>query len=512
MKKTLINQIEDLKKFSLENDVLVKTKTFKKPCQGKVVFWCKNETKGMKNFVKGEVPEWQLKGIEDSVAPIISLAGKLGPVWILKPGFFALENEVEAHGDKLKLSRFGRARDLSGQWVRQNQDSSLKHIEFHFVNATDDDVLGAFIGIQLARYTFLSVLKNQFLAQPKLFFTHSSRTLKAELKKYAEAYAWGMNAARHLTNLPANALNPHTFSNLAKDVFKSNKNVKVEVWDQEKLEKESMGLLLGVGEGALHKSAMVHIKIRGQKSKPVAFVGKGITFDTGGLDIKPSSGMRLMKKDMAGAAVVFGLGLFAVSAKLNIAGDFYLALAENAVSDKATRPGDVHKSRNGYLVEIHNTDAEGRLAMADVLDVAIKQKDKDAPEYVIDCSTLTGAMRVALGLDVAGYFSNDDKLADILEIAATRAGEMIWRLPLIKKYFKSYASKYADFMNASDSSYAGAITAALFLQKFVGKTKWAHFDMMAWNMAPEGALSDGGNAQTFQTLAHFLSQRGKVKF
>jgi leucyl aminopeptidase len=143
--------------------------------------------------------------------------------------------------------------------------------------------------------------------------------------------------------------------------------------------------------------------------------------------------------------------------------------------------------------------------MADALDVAVTQKGKDQPECVIDVSTLTGAMRVAVGIDIAGYFSNNDQLAKRLEKSAKERGEMIWRLPLVPKYFSSYSSKYADFMNASDVGFGGAITAALFLEKFVGKAKWAHFDMMAWNMAPDGALSEGANAQTFSTLAGFLT-------
>jgi leucyl aminopeptidase len=240
----------------------------------------------------------------------------------------------------------------------------------------------------------------------------------------------------------------------------------------------------------------------------LAFVGKGVTFDTGGLDLKPASGMRLMKKDMGGSATVSALAYFVQGARLSVPCDFYLALTENAVSEKSMRPGDVLFARNGTAVEIHNTDAEGRLALADAIDVAVRApKAAERPELLVDVATLTGAMRVALGLDVAGYFSNDDDLAAEIEQAGLRAGETTWRMPLVPRYGRMLSSTIADLSNASDSGYGGAITAALFLQHFVGSVPWAHFDVMAFNPGPDGALSEGGNGQAFCTLAEFVLGR-----
>jgi leucyl aminopeptidase len=284
----------------------------------------------------------------------------------------------------------------------------------------------------------------------------------------------------------------------------------VTVWDDKKLASEKMGLHLSVGMGATHGPRMVHMKYRPTKKsglKPIAFVGKGITFDTGGLDIKPSSAMRLMKKDMGGAASVIALALWASESQYPGPLDFYLALAENAVDANAFRPGDIVTARNGMKVEIDNTDAEGRLVLADVLDVACKQKGSDDPEFVIDVATLTGAIKVGLGAEIAGLFANDDDLAIELTKAGQRAGDLNWRMPLFDKYWGDLSSPFADCKN-SGGGFGGAITAALFLQKFVGGKKWAHLDVYAWADRPSGAIGgSGGSGQPVQCLIEFLESR-----
>ncbi|MFN8945511.1 MAG: leucyl aminopeptidase family protein, partial [Pseudobdellovibrionaceae bacterium] len=268
---------------------------------------------------------------------------------------------------------------------------------------------------------------------------------------------------------------------------------------------------LAVGKGAENPPCFIHIRYRPVKmnknSRPIAFVGKGITFDTGGLDIKPSTAMRLMKKDMGGAASVLALAYWVDQMKYDRPCDFYLALAENGVDGKAFRPSDVIVSKAGYSVEIDNTDAEGRLVLADALCVAVNQVKKDEPEFVIDVATLTGAIKVALGAEVAGLFSNNNSLADELLKSSERFDDQMWRMPLVSKYFQNLSSPFADFKNSADG-FGGAITAALFLEKFVQGKNWAHLDIYAWADRANGAItSAGGNGQAVQALIGFLKNR-----
>jgi leucyl aminopeptidase len=457
--------------------------------------------------LKSKVPAWQLESFEASTAPLHVFASKNGPIWVLRPHFFDLENSISGHYDKLKPSAYGKARDLVGQWFRQTKDWPKEPVLFEFLNSDEDQILGAWVGLGLAQYKYTDTLAKTSKKQPVFHFSKGS----ADLADEADALISSINISRHLTNMPGGDLNPKTFSEIAKVVFRNKKSVKLDIWEDADVKKEGMGLLHGVGAGGEHGARLIHIRYRppGSKGlKPRAFVGKGITFDTGGLDIKPASGMRWMKKDMSGAGTVFALAHYVTERKLAVPCDFYLAIAENCVSAKATRPGDVHIARNGKSVEIHNTDAEGRLALADALDVAVTQKGKDEPAEVIDVSTLTGAMRVSLGLDVAGYFSNSDDLADELERASREAGELAWRMPLVKKYKNQLSSNFADYANCSDSGFGGAISAALFLEYFVREKPWAHFDVMSWNNSPSGAVSEGGNAQSLQILARYLENLG----
>jgi len=305
--------------------------------------------------------------------------------------------------------------------------------------------------------------------------------------------------------MPPNELNPTSMQTIIQKEISFSKSSTIEVWDYEKCKKESMNLLVATGEGSKDKPKMIRIKYRpaGSKNKkPIAFVGKGITFDTGGLDIKPSSGMRLMKKDMGGSASVLALAIWADATKYKRPCDFYLALAENSVDANSMRPSDVYRSRSGHLVEIDNTDAEGRLVLADVIDVAVTQKE--IPEYLIDVATLTGAIKVALGADVAGLFCNDEKMSEQILKAGQLSAEPHWRMPLIQKYAASLNSNFADFKNSADG-FGGAITAALFLEKFARGIKWAHLDVYCWTDKNTGALTAGSaNGQPVQSLISWM--------
>ncbi|HWM46819.1 MAG TPA: leucyl aminopeptidase [Xanthobacteraceae bacterium] len=287
------------------------------------------------------------------------------------------------------------------------------------------------------------------------------------------AVADGVVMARDLVNEPANVLFPEEFARRATALRKL--GVAVEVLDVKAMQKLGMGALLGVGQGSAHESRLVVMRWNGgaRGEKPVAFIGKGVCFDTGGISIKPAASMEDMKGDMAGAACVVGLmhALAARKAKANVVGA--IGLVENMPGGKAQRPGDIVKSMSGQTIEIINTDAEGRLVLADVLHYVA---DRFAPKFMVDLATLTGAIIISLGQEFAGLFSNDDKLADRLTRAGQDTGERVWRMPLGPEYDKMIDSKFADMKNTG-GRHGGSITAAQFLQRFVGKTPWAHLDI-----------------------------------
>lgn len=243
------------------------------------------------------------------------------------------------------------------------------------------------------------------------------------------------------------------------------------------------------------------------KDPLICLVGKGVCFDTGGLDLKPSNGMRNMKKDMGGAAHAMGLAKLIMQMNLPIRLEVIIPAVENSVAGNAYRPGDVIKTRQGLTVEIGNTDAEGRLVLADALTLASELR----PKLLLDFATLTGAARVALGLDVAAMFSNDNLIASQLQLLGEKFNDPIWQLPLYKGYKTSIQPAIADLSNTGDSPFGGAITAALFLEFFVGsKTPWVHFDIMAWNNSSRAGKPQGGEALAIRAVYEFLKQNFKL--
>ncbi|MGF1622775.1 MAG: leucyl aminopeptidase [Rhodomicrobiaceae bacterium] len=291
----------------------------------------------------------------------------------------------------------------------------------------------------------------------------------------------GVNMARDLVNEPANVLTPQEFANRAAGL--SEKGLEVEILDQARLTEIGMGALLAVGQGSAQPSFVAIMRWNGADDpgeKPLLLVGKGVCFDTGGVSIKPAAGMEDMKGDMGGAAAVTGamLALAGRKAKLNAVG--IIGLTENMVSGTAQRPGDVVKTLSGQTVEVINTDAEGRLVLADIMWYA---QDRFKPAAMVTLATLTGAIIIALGKEHAGLFSNDDDLAEQLSSAGYSSGEKVWRLPLHDKYNKLVNSKVADMKNVGGRT-AGSITAAEFLQRFVmPDVAWAHLDIAGTAMA-----------------------------
>ena len=350
-------------------------------------------------------------------------------------------------------------------------------------------------GMQLKSYTFniyKSLKKENKIFKINVFKKNNDKKLKNKLNAILE----GTNFTRDLVSEPGNVLTPDEYT---KRLIKLKKyGLKITVYNEKKMKKLRMNALLGVGKGSICGSYLVTLEWKGIKnnSKPLAFVGKGVCFDTGGISLKPARFMEDMTYDMAGSAVVVGLMKnFALrKAKINAIG--VVGLVENMPGGNAQRPGDIVKSYSGKTIEVLNTDAEGRLVLADALSFTEK---KFKPKFMIDLATLTGAMVVALGTEYAGLFSNDDKLSKQIFEAGKKVDEKVWRLPLHKNYDKLMNSKNADMQNINYSGGAGSITAAQFLQRFIiNKTPWAHLDIagmafskMAGNLNPGGATGFG---------------------
>ena len=324
--------------------------------------------------------------------------------------------------------------------------------------------------------------------------------------RHAQAIANGMAFTRDLGNLPPNLCHPSYLAEEAKALGKAHKNLKVDILDEKKLKELGMGAFLAVAQGSEQPPRLIVMHYQGAKKsdKPFALVGKGITFDTGGISIKPSAGMDEMKYDMCGAASVFGTLKAVLELQLPINLVCLLACAENMPSGRATRPGDIVSTMSGQSVEILNTDAEGRLVLCDTLTYAERFK----PQAVIDIATLTGACIVALGSNVAGLMGNNDELIAQLLGAGTRADDRAWQLPLFDEYQEQLDSPFADIANIGGPK-AGTITAGCFLSRFAKAYSWAHLDIAgtAWI---SGGKEKGATGRPVPMLTQYLLDRAKV--
>ena len=348
----------------------------------------------------------------------------------------------------------------------------------------------------------ISIITDAHTAATKLYDTYS-------------AIADGVFLARDLVNEPPNALHPESYGERIKEELKP-LGVEVEILDEKKMQKLGFGALLAVGHGSICESKVVVMRWNGDsKSKksgnkkhraPIAFVGKGVTFDTGGISLKPGAEMDLMKMDMGGSAAVVGAmkAIAARKAKANVIG--IVGLVENMPSDRAYRPGDVLTSHSGKTIEVLNTDAEGRLVLADILTYI---QDTYKPEVVIDLATLTGAIMAALGFEYCGAFANDDGLWSKLEQASKNTGEKFWRMPLDEAYRKEVESDIADLKNLGTlGRYGGACSAAGFLEYFIDEgTEWAHIDIAgtAWWKSDKPTTPKGGTGFAVRTLDNLIA-------
>ena len=305
---------------------------------------------------------------------------------------------------------------------------------------------------------------------------------------------------RDMVNTPASDMQPQHIHKQCESIAEQFQ-VELSACIGDELLNENYPVIHAVGRASVHSPRLIQWKWGNTIHPKVALVGKGVSFDSGGLDIKSSQGMRLMKKDMGGAAHVLGVASAIMELNLPIRLHVLIPAVENAVSGNAYRPGDILKSRSDKTIEIDNTDAEGRLILCDAISRAIE----DSPEILIDFATLTGAARIALGTEVPAFFTNDESVAEGLMAAAHSVDDPIWQLPLYKPYRHMLNSNIADITNCASSGFGGAITAALFLQEFVPETtRWVHFDVMAWNSRERPGRPKGGEAMGLRAVVDYL--------
>ena len=396
-----------------------------------------------------------------------------------------------AEAARLVIYGLGKSEDVSdstyeraaGHVVKALLTTGAKTLSFTLEGDGGDAAARAGLGARLAAYRFdkyrtkLEDGKKPSLTDVEVVVGDVSAA-KAAWESWGPV-ADGADIARDLVMEAPNVLGPENYAKQVKDLSKL--GLEIEVLGEKQMAKLAMGALLGVGQGSVQESQLVVMKWNGgaKGEQPVCFVGKGVTFDTGGISLKPGAGMDEMKGDMGGSAAVVGLmaALAGRKAKVNAIG--VIGLVENMPDGNAQRPGDIVTSMSGQTIEVLNTDAEGRLVLADALWYAQKEFD---PKFIIDLATLTGAILIALGQDHAGIFSNNDELAERLFQAGKASDETVWRLPLGPEYDRQIDSPIADMKNLGEGRNAGSITAAQFLQRFVNDKPWVHIDIAGVGM------------------------------
>src|SRR5215510_3741667 len=376
---------------------------------------------------------------------------------------------------------------------RPGQLSSLLPAEtYRFANGPHDARLAALAfalgAYQFARYRHAETRKVRLVVPEDVDGEDLSRIVE------------GVTLCRDLTNTPSNDMGPSDLEAASRALAKQH-GAKTQVTSGDALAK-NFPLVHAVGAGSERKPRLIDINWGSRTDPKITLVGKGVCFDTGGLDIKPDTGMLNMKKDMGGAATALALAHMIMARGLKVRLRVVIPAVENSISGTSFRPRDVYLSRKGISVEIGNTDAEGRLILADALALA----DEDKPALIFDFATLTGAARVALGPDVPPFFTDDDALADELMRAGKAENDPVWRLPLWRPYESMLESKVADINNVGGSQ-GGAITAALFMRRFVGAESWVHFDLFAWTTAAKSGRPEGGECQVARALYALLAAR-----
>lgn len=384
----------------------------------------------------------------------------------------------------------GQSQLLAGKLARNLPDG-----DWHIANRVQDPDLAA-LAFLMGGYSFDRYRKSD---DRKLRLALPDGAEQEQIEIMAEA----VTLARDLINTPANHMGPDALEQSARELA-ARFDASISTIEADALLAQNLPMIHAVGRAGSQAPRLIDMRWGRDSDPKITLVGKGVCFDTGGLDIKPASGMLLMKKDMGGAANVLGLALMIMASGLSVKLRVLIPAVENAIAGNAFRPGDILQSRKGLSVEIGNTDAEGRLVLADALTLA----DEEEPELIIDMATLTGAARVALGPDLPPFFTHDEKLAADIATKAEEMADPLWRLPLWQPYASKLSSRIADINNVTRDGFAGSVTAALFLDRFVEKAKaWVHLDIFGWVPAEKPASPIGGEAQGIRALYQLLRQR-----
>jgi leucyl aminopeptidase len=405
--------------------------------------------------------------------------------------YLALPGEDGLSGILFGLEKADEAKDL---FLPGRLSQHLPAGVYRFANDPHDVRLAA-LAFALGAYRFMRYQKSE---GRKIKLDLPQNLDREDLERMVEA----VTLARDLINTPANDMGPDELEAAARTLAaKHGASIKATIGDD--LLRDNFPLIHAVGRAAARAPRLIDLNW-GEASHPhLTLVGKGVCFDTGGLDIKPESGMLNMKKDMGGAATALALAHMIMARGLPVRLRVLIPAVENAISGSAFRPRDIYTSRKGITVEIGNTDAEGRLVLADALALA----DEDNPELIFDFATLTGAARVALGPDVPPFFTDDDSLAEKLITHAVAENDPLWRLPLWQPYEEMLESRIADINNVGSGGQAGAITAALFMRRFVAAKSWMHFDVFAWSPRNRPGRPEGGDCQAARALYALLAAR-----
>lgn len=432
-----------------------------------------------------------------SVTPLKKVLSKTGYGWVQSSNFLGAEGShciIPNESGEIEAVLFGYGEN-SDPRATGKLPKILPKGSYYFASELSNSHLAS-LGFLLGAYVF-DRYKKSSAAIVKLVLPDDVN--KAAVQREAEATI----IVRNLINTPTNDLGPDELEAVTKTIAKKFK-ARTSVIKGEALLKKNFPMIHAVGRASDKAPRLIDLKWGKATDKKITLVGKGVCFDTGGLNIKPGNSMLLMKKDMGGAANVLGLAYMIMAAKLPVRLRVLIPAVENNISANAYRPGDVLSSRKGLSVEIGNTDAEGRLVLADALTYG----DEENLDLMIDMATLTGAARVALGPDLPPYFTDDAKLASQVSDAAQTTVDPLWHMPLWPAYKPMLNSKIADTNHISSGGFAGCITAALFLQKFVNpKTTWAHFDVYGWAPANKPWVSVGGEAQAIRAIFNVLETR-----
>ncbi len=432
------------------------------------------------------------------------LSPKVGKVSVFYnlPGIAAPTILIVGGGKKDRFDAAAAFR-CAGAASKRLGDKARESVAFDFGVLSDSVAAAAIAGAMngCVGQDLFRAEKNLHANELQIWFSISAVALER-----GTSMGGGMLLTRELVNLPANYMFPESFTRRAAEVAVSS-GLELDVWDELRLRRERCGALLGVSAGSSRPPRLLILRYPGKKQiPPIALVGKGVTFDSGGLSIKPTDGMLTMKCDMAGAATVLGAmqTIAALQCDAPVVG--VIGLVENMISGNCYKLGDVLTARSGKTIEIHNTDAEGRLVLADALNVALDEK----PTQIIDLATLTGACLVALGTEIVGLMTNNGELQSQVEAAASRAGEMLWPLPMHDHFAEQIKSKVADIKNVGEGRWGGAITAAKFLEEFVDQTPWVHLDIAgpAFYDSAKNFMDAGGTGVMVRTLVELVEALG----